>query len=313
MRAILAPSVHNTQPWRFVLRPSGLEVLADPERRLAVLDPTGRQLHLSVGCALFNARVSLAASGYATTILRSPEPTRPDLLATVMIVDQDQPDPELAVLDAAIDLRQTNRRRFNGVEVPEDLVALLVAAAAAESSLMVAVRTADDRAALSQIWLRADGMLTVDPAYRAELRAWTSNAPGRRDGVPARTVPHVDAGSGDDVPIRDFDSAGMGWLPTETHSSLDQCLLLLGNAEENSAAWLKSGEALERVWLEITRAGYVASLFTQAIEVAPLRAQLREDLRLVMHPSVLLRVGQAPVTPSTSRRAISDVFTDLTE
>jgi len=56
-RAILAPSVHNTQPWRFVLDSGGLEIHADRTRQLAVLDPTGRQLHLSVGCALPNARV----------------------------------------------------------------------------------------------------------------------------------------------------------------------------------------------------------------------------------------------------------------
>jgi hypothetical protein len=55
--------VHNTQPWRFVLEDGALQVHADPARQLQVLDPTRRQLLISCGCAVFNARVSLAASG----------------------------------------------------------------------------------------------------------------------------------------------------------------------------------------------------------------------------------------------------------
>ena len=63
VRATLAPSVHNTQPWRFELRPNELRIVADSSRQLQVLDPTARQLIISCGCALFNARVAVAASG----------------------------------------------------------------------------------------------------------------------------------------------------------------------------------------------------------------------------------------------------------
>ena len=47
--ATRAPSVHNSQPWRFTHDPDGLDLYADDPRRLAVLDPTGRQVHLSCG------------------------------------------------------------------------------------------------------------------------------------------------------------------------------------------------------------------------------------------------------------------------
>jgi hypothetical protein len=49
MRATLAPSVHNTQPWRFVLAGDALEIHADPTRQLKVLDPTKRQMLISCG------------------------------------------------------------------------------------------------------------------------------------------------------------------------------------------------------------------------------------------------------------------------
>ena len=86
VRATLAPSVHNTQPWRFRLAPDALEIYLDGSRRLQVLDPFGRQQMISCGCALFNARVSLAASGVDVEVERFPDPLRPDLLARVRIV-----------------------------------------------------------------------------------------------------------------------------------------------------------------------------------------------------------------------------------
>jgi hypothetical protein len=311
-RAMLAPSVHNTQPWRFVLTSGGLDCRVDHSRQLAVLDPTGRQLHLSAGSALFNARVSLAASGCPSRVERFPHPGHADLVARIEVGGDGQIDSELAALDAVVELRQTNRRRFAEDPVPADLVATLVRAAAAEGAQLHPVVTADDRQTLARLSQKADGEQIADPAYRAELRAWTSNDPTRLDGVRAAAVPHVDGTSGDDVPMRDFDSQGAGWLPGETHSSASQCLLVLGTGADTPQAWLQAGEALERVWLEITRAGFVASLFTQVIEVAALRVQLRDQLRLGMHPHLVIRVGRAPVTAASMRRHVSDILDDQT-
>src|SRR4029077_2887714 len=77
-------------------------------------------------------------------------------------------------------------------------------------------------------------------------------------------------------------------------------------------AWLRAGEALERVWLEGTRARYVASPFSQPVEVAMIRAQLRSDLRLSMQPHMVIRVGRAPVTPASRLRHVADVLDDRT-
>jgi hypothetical protein len=304
VRATLAPSVHNTQPWRFVLGPDTLQIHADWSRQLRVLDPRGRQLLVSCGCAVFNARVALAAAGYEATVERFPDPAQPNLLARLTLPGHRVDHVPVGVLDSVIESRHTNRRRFANEPVPGDIVAELIAAASDEGAELVAITQPEHRLATARLSQQADQIENADPGYRAELRAWTSDDLRRLDGVPAMAVPHVGAGAHDDLPIRDFDTRGMGWLPTGTRSSSDQCLLLLGTLADTPAAWLRAGEALERVLLEITRRGYAASPLTQVIEVAATNSRLRAELQLGMHPHVLLRVGRAPTTPATRRRRL---------
>jgi nitroreductase len=311
VRATLAPSVHNTQPWQFRLRSDALEIHADRSRRLSVLDPTGRQLIISCGCALFNARASLAADAAPITLRRFPVEERSDLLATLSYGEGASTESEdIARLEPMIQLRQTNRRRFSDDEVPDEVLDELEAAATAEGAQLVVVRDPDQRAAVASLSQHADQIENLNPAYRAELRAWTSNDPDRRDGVPSNAVPHVDGTSGDEVPIRDFDSSGQGYLPPETRSTRNQCLVLLCTDGDTPANWLRAGEALERILLEVTRHGYAASPLTQITEVPSARAQLRTELRLQGYPHVLLRIGRAPITPGSRRRRLVDVIVE---
>lgn len=310
VRATLAPSIHNTQPWRFVLGTATLDIHADWSRRLDVLDPRGRQLLVSCGCAIFNARVALAGLGYAASTAWFPDTTQPTLLARLEpgrpLVDADP----IGVLDAAIDLRHTNRRQFDDEPVPRDLLQEWAGLVGDEGAEMFCVTRAADRVAVAGLSRAADQQETLDPAYRAELRAWTSVDAERRDGVTAMTVPQADGRSEDDLPLRDFDTNGMGRLPGRTHSTQDQSLVIIGTRHDTHLAWLRAGGALERVLLELTLRGYVASPLNQVIETVTTNRQLREQLGLSMHPHVLLRVGRAPRSPMSRRRRLGEVFTE---
>ena len=287
--ATLAPSVHNTQPWRFriVEDASGgmLEVYADLERRLAVLDPYGRQLLLSCGCALFNARVALAHAGYGAAVERFPDPRRPALLAR-LYVSGALPVDDIAVLAPAVERRRTSRRPLDGPAVPPEAVADLVAAARAEGAVLVPVARADDRRAVTLLSQEADRIENDDPAYRAELRAWTAVDPGRADGVPAAPGTVAVAGA----------------------PQIDQTLLVLGARTDAAPGWLAAGEALERVLLEITASGWAATPLSAVVEVARTNEQLRSRLRLDVHPQLLVRVGRAPETPAVRRRRLADMI-----
>jgi nitroreductase len=308
VRAMLAPSVHNTQPWQFVLRPNELDVFADYSRQLTVLDPLKRQLTISCGCAVFNARAALAGAGFNCSVERFPDRAQPSFVARIRMGERTGANTPLAALDAVLELRQTNRRQFYDEQVPAEVIDQLVSAAEIEDSELNPVTRPEHRMAVASLSQHADQEENANPAYRAELRAWTSDDPSRRDGVPALAIPHVDGTSHDEVPIRDFDTHGAGWLPAETRSSHNQTMLILAAQSDNPQAWLRAGEALERVLLEITRLGYVASPLTQVVEITHTREALREQLGMLTYPDVLLRAGRAGTTPSSRRRRLSDVL-----
>jgi nitroreductase len=309
-QAILAPSVHNTQPWRFILRPGQFEVRADFSRQLDVIDPDARELIVSCGAALFNIRVSLAAAGYGASVRRLPDPTQPDLLAWVWPLSDSPALASLAVLDREIVRRQTNRRRYAPEPVPPRIIDTIVRAAQDCSASLILLAEVDDREAAARLTRTAEERQILNPAYRAELRKWTTDETGRRDGVRSLTVPQVGADS-PEPGIRDFDTRGSGFLPAETGSIADDSLLVLGTEQDDAAAWLAAGEALQHVLLEITRLGYAASPLSQITEDPSTRADLRAMLVRPVFPQVLLRVGLAPPAPGSSRRPLSDVLTQL--
>jgi nitroreductase len=310
-RAVLAPSVHNTQPWTFVLGPDRVEVRADRSRQLTALDPLGRELVQSVGAALFNLRVALSARGWAVVADRFPRPDDPDLLAVVHAV-AGAPDAALAEYDAAIPHRRTNRRPLTGGPVPDDLLHELVALAAVEGTVLVPVLREDHRRLVARLTQQADELQNADRAYRAELRHWTTRPAEEGDGVQVSAVPRVHGLFPVDMPQRDFDTRGEGRLPEDPGDSAERTLVLLATRTDSPLDWLRCGEALQHVLLELTRRGWAASPVTQAIEVPLTRTQLRATLTWDAHPQMLLRIGHADDLVAAPRRPRADVVRNST-
>jgi nitroreductase len=311
-RASLAPSVHNTQPWHFVVRPDALELHAVNDRQLRALDPTGRQMVISCGCALFNARVALAADR-VLQIDRLPDAAQPDILARVTMVDKPAPWTPLVRLDPQIDRRHTNRRDFFDENVPPDVVYELTTAAEQEEASLVQIVEPEQKLAAAQLSQEAEAIQNADPRYRAELETWTTTDLHRTDGVPVYAIPHTDERSEPESLVRNFDVAGKGWLPRLKQSSLNHCMMVLGMAESNRLAWLRGGEALQRILLEATRLDYVVSIASQVVEVGSTRDRLRKELCLDFHPLLLMRIGQAAPTPASKRRDPTMIISETEE
>jgi nitroreductase len=311
-RASLAPSVHNTQPWHFMIRPDALELHAVHDRQLRALDPTGRQMVISCGCALFNARVALAADR-VLEIDRLPDAAQPDLLARVTVGDKPAPWTPLVRLDPMIERRHTNRRDFFDEDVPPDVIYELTTAAEQEDASLVQIVEPEHKMVAAQLSQEAEAIQNADPRYRAELETWTTTDLHRTDGVPVYAIPHTDERSEPESLVRNFDVAGKGWMPRLKQSSLNHCMMVLGTAESNRLGWLRGGEALQRILLEATRLDYVVSIASQVVEVGSTRDRLRKELGLDFHPLLLMRIGQAAPTPASKRRDSTMIISETEE
>ena len=67
--AARAPSLHNTQPWRFKATQDTIELYADQRRKLHV-DPIGREMLISCGAALFGLRLAIRSLQQSTACTR---------------------------------------------------------------------------------------------------------------------------------------------------------------------------------------------------------------------------------------------------
>src|SRR5215472_17796487 len=82
--AARAPSVHNTQPWRFAVGAHAIDLYADTDRKVGQ-DRDGREMLISCGAALFGLRLAVRGLGYLPAVTLFAERSRPWLLARVTV------------------------------------------------------------------------------------------------------------------------------------------------------------------------------------------------------------------------------------
>lgn len=303
--ATLAPSVHNTQPWRFVVGPEGFDLHADESRRLPVLDPFGRQLHLSCGAALVTARVAARALGLDADVVLLPDPQQPDLLARLALRPGAPATDDEVALALAVLKRHTVREAFDPEPLPEVLLEALARVAEAEGAALKVLRGGEP-GELETLLSRADAAEERDPAYRQETSSWV-RPPDAGDGIPPQALPG-DEVRASPVRLRDFRLAepqhGSGEAPPAEHPEL----VVLTTAEDDPLSWLQGGQALGAVLLHAAAAGVQAQPLGQVTDLPGWRYRLAAVLGLVGTPQLVLRVGFAHGVARTPRRALDDVL-----
>lgn len=170
--ATAAPSVYNAQPWRLLLRPDRVEIHADRERMRYHLDPAGRQLHISCGCAVFNAMTAIAAAGRSPDVRTLPMAERPELLASIAPAPAAESDP-VGALHPWVPDRWTPRAPFDTEQVNPAVTHELREAAQAEGAVLNVI-DADTRAVVADLHERA---------VRSEPRLGRSDLPPRPVGT----------------------------------------------------------------------------------------------------------------------------------
>ncbi|MEY9848660.1 hypothetical protein ABH940_005764 [Streptacidiphilus sp. BW17] len=307
--AVAAPSMHNTQPWRFRLQPRTrtVEIRAALNRELRAEDPDGRGLHVSVGSAVFNLRVAVAHRGWEPVLRLLPDPHEPQLLATVRLAgcSPTAADALASDLYAQIWRRHYSRQPFSPDPVPGALRAELVDAALSEG-VRLHLPDVDEARRLLGLTREAEARTITDEDRQDESRAWVRPGAETAFGIPPEALGPQDATG--HMPMRDFSSlrppTPMPSRPFERHPQL----AVLATDHDRPADWLRTGLALQHVLLLATRAQVRTSLLHQAVEWPDLRWMLRDPRNGPEHVQILVRLGYGPDGAPTPRAAARDAF-----
>ncbi|MCB0949606.1 MAG: NAD(P)H nitroreductase [Mycobacterium sp.] len=309
--ACRAPSVHNSQPWKWVADGSALHLFADRRRLVPTIDSTGREMILSCGAALDHLRIAMAAVGWDTSVARFPDRADAGHLAAVEFSPSSDVDAAQRRRAEAIHRRRTDRLPL---AAPRGWAAL-------ESRLrdfvdghavMLAVVADDARAQLAEASRLTEEIRRQDPTYQSELRWWTSPF-GLDQGVPPSS--RVSASEADRVDVaRTFPTTGYGQRRAEVGADHAKIIVLSTSPDPPDAGpeVLRCGEVLSTVLLECTAAGLATCTLTHMTEIAPSRRLIGELTGQRGLPQLLIRVGQPPAAGehprATPRRPVGEVF-----
>jgi len=298
-----APSIHNSQPWRFVLRPDAIELHLDPSRSLPVADPTGREARISCGAALLNLRVALRAGGVDPLVSLLPIRSHPTLLAIVRPGGRRAATRSELLTHRAILLRHSHRRPFHPAAVSQAALHSIVYAAGVEGGYLRLVLDPPTAGRIAALVRRAERELAGDEAHQEELAAWTFDGGSRDDGVP-RSASGPRPEPGDVLTIRDF--APDSDRPT-AHYESDPLFGVLLSAGDTALDQVRCGQALQRALLTATEQGVGVSIISSPTEHPAIRDALRDVIGSGRSPQLVLRLGSALPTVATPRRPPSEI------
>lgn len=304
--ACRAPSVHNTQPWRWHAKGSRLRLYADRSRQLAHADPDARALVLSCGAALHHAQVAAEGLGWQVTVVRCPDANDPDLLATIDLAPG-RVVPAAEARLGALMARRTDRRRFTSWPLPAERLERFAEQVAEWGALVVPLVDPEVMSRVDRIQRRADEIQRGDEQYAVEAAPWVG-AEGR-EGIPATSIPepnpHRPA-----MPSR-YQRGELADPLGEPAESVDG-LVAVATIEDDRLSWLRAGETLSALWLAAIPHGLSVLPLSQVTEVPQTREELREVLDGAAWPQLLVRLGWQEITreelPPTPRRPVEEVL-----
>ncbi|GAA4919838.1 hypothetical protein LX16_4296 [Stackebrandtia albiflava] len=316
--ARFAPSVHNSQPWRWEIDNDTLRLSVDPRRRLKASDPDGRLMVFSCGAALHYARLALAAQGHPhPAVTRLAEDTVPDtgLLAVVAAGEPGETTEAAADSLRLMMSRHTDRWPVSDTPIPEPVLQRLQSAAEAEGGHFHLLRDPEviELAAATDA---AHRVIEADPHRTAELDRLTGVLRDDGTGVPAAAV-NPRPGHVRVMPRRFGHGGPPESTPEDSETDASARYGLVFGTTDTAHAWLRAGEALSALWLAATDEGLSVEPFSEAIEVDTARARLTGLLMGIGYPLLVLRLGwsHAPgfAPPATPRMSVAEILRQARE
>ena len=301
--AVAAPSMHNTQPWRFEVNGNVIDVFLDGSRALPAEDPTGRAMRIAAGAATFNLRCAAASMDLGSWFGLVPDPNEPDLVARIVVEPTSEPEHVLQQLYHEIPRRHTSREPVQAVHLSTDDRMNLIRAAMAEGAELTWLPAVKIKEVL-QMLIDTDLREIGDWHRRAERAHWVG---GERstDGIPSAVLgPRSTAYPS---PVRDLGTRPTDQTRSRATFEAEPALAILSTEADTKADQLAAGLALQHVLLSATREGLKASFLNQPLEFDDLRRAVQRTTGKAGFAHMVIRFGHSVAAGTTPRRPVSAV------
>ncbi|MGV0645185.1 NAD(P)H nitroreductase [Mycolicibacterium sp. XJ2546] len=306
--ACRAPSLFNSQPWRWVAEADTLQLFLDKDRVLYSTDHSGREALLGCGAALDHLRVASAAAGWQANVDRLPNPNNPLHLASIDFRPMELITEGHRRRADAILRRRTDRLPLTAP--PDwDLVQAQLHRSVTSRAVRLDVIADELRPELAHASRLTESLRLYDTSYHSELSWWTGPFESI-DGVPHSTL--VSDSEAERVDIgRDFPRVPHEARRLEFGYDQSKILVLSTHANDRTSV-LECGEMLSAVLLEATMQSLATCPLTHITELWASRDIVSSLIGQTTTPQILVRVGVAPAhedpPPPTPRRPIDEVL-----
>lgn len=292
---ILAPSVHNVQPWEFVFRGRTLTVSPSRQRKLQHGDPTGRQTWLSLGACVEN--IILAANHFG-------------LAAKIEVLNQgriflafSKGKPIGHDLFHEIPNRRTNRHNFEPRKPKGNVLGALAGTAGSAAARVVTDPILIGE--IAQMTRSALGMAFANPSFRRELSELiTPGLSSKRVGIPGHSlaIGRLRAGLLEPHIVRfGLNSKQQADKDAQLIESA-AALVLVFSKGDLPKYWVDAGRLYQHKALAASAAGLSQSTTAAVVEAADFHSEIEKKLGLRQRLQAVLRVGLSDVRPRHSAR-----------
>lgn len=318
--ASLAPSAHNTQPWKFLVEKDEVSLFADTQRNLGSADPDKKMLLVSVGCALENLSVAASHLGknIDISISSDEEFNKTGLCAKINIIDSDKAAPN--PLFESIFKRQTTRAPYVKIPNSNEFTNSIAAHGEFESLKLHWFESDSDLQKIGAIHSEAvRSFVGNDQAYRDSLKWWRYSRPEileKRDGIsiftsaaPSLIKQYFQYAVEEKDMVSDFGKNGEIDLMDKLFNATPLWGVITSSQKSNQAR-INSGQLLERVYLEATRQDYRVMPIAYVPQQLDHADKFKKAFNIPDSDELLaiFRVGQAELCEKSVRRPLNEII-----
>lgn len=296
--AVLAPSTHNSQPWKFKIEDNQIFLKPDFARRLPVSDPLNRHLYISLGCALENLLTAADFYGLRSEVSYLPADHKDTAALIYFTTGTDNKDPGHLIF--SIPKRRNNRHKYADRMPDQNFLDKILALSDSEIEVSVITNT-KLKNQIADLLMVSRLKAFSNRSFRSEMADYKrTNFTSSYFGMPGFTM-----GIGNLVSliagfmIRNFNVMKILHKSEESLLKNYTPVFAFVNAKNDSeVGWLKTGQIFQRIMLMAEQSG-----IQTGISAVPLNIQqIQVLLDAVNRPQISLRLGYASVIPPHSPR-----------